>query len=119
MLSSENGTNHWLTYNLTRAAWANGEFAKAFPNEKAYRHSLREEAAALRTLAELAARDFESGKVKTLDPALASLVKLNNDGLIEAYILFARVDEGIAHDYKAYRDKLRRYITEYVTAGQR
>lgn len=49
------------------------------------------------------------------------LKKLDDEGLLEAYILLARPDEGIAADHPAYlrqnRDKLRRYVTQYVVNG--
>ncbi|HST50636.1 MAG TPA: hypothetical protein VLJ61_01395 [Pyrinomonadaceae bacterium] len=60
-------------------------------------------------------------KVKSLSPSLAKLKKLNDEGLLEAYILLARADQGIADDYPAYlaqnRDKLRRYVVEYILTG--
>jgi hypothetical protein len=41
---------------------------------------------------------------------------LNEAGLLEAFVLFARPDQGIVRDYAAYRatnrDKLRRYWLE-------
>jgi tetratricopeptide (TPR) repeat protein len=115
-LDSADGSNNWLLYNLTRISWTKGEFAKAYPNEKTYRHSLREEAAALRMVAEAAAKDLKSGKVKALSAPLSDLVKLNDAGLLEAYVLFAHPDQGIAQDYADYRqssrDKLRRYWNE-------
>ncbi|MDX6578337.1 MAG: hypothetical protein QOE96_4290, partial [Blastocatellia bacterium] len=87
-----------------------------YPDEKVYRHSLKEEAAALRMVAEFAAKDLKSGKVKTLEVSLENLVRVNDAGLLEPYILFARPDQGIARDYAAYRkanrDKLRRYWLE-------
>jgi tetratricopeptide (TPR) repeat protein len=115
-LNSNDGSNEWLLYNLTRMAWQKADFAKNYPNEPAYRHSLKEEAAALRMVAEACAKDLKSGKVKTLETSLESLMKLNDAGLLEAFVLFARPDEGIAHDYAAYRaanrDRLRRYWLE-------
>ena len=43
-----------------------------------------------------------------------------NAGLLEAYVLLAKPDAGIARDYVEYRknnrDKLRRYMNEYVTS---
>lgn len=102
-LQSADGASNWMLYDITRAAWADGRFTKEFPGEKVYRHSLREEAEALRLVAEAAAKDLKTGKAKSLEPSLATLVKLNDAGLLEAYILFARVDRGIAHDYAAYR----------------
>ena len=57
-------------------------------------------------------------RTKSLNPSLAKLKKLDDDGLLEAYILMARPDEGIAQDHAAFlkqnRDKLRRYVMQYV-----
>ena len=115
-LDSKDGSNEWLMYGITRAAWQTSEFAKNYPNEQAYRHSLKEEVAALRMVAEACAKDVKSGRVKTLEPSLETLVKLNDGGLLEAFVLFARPDQGIARDYAAYRatnrEKLRRYWLE-------
>jgi tetratricopeptide (TPR) repeat protein len=115
-LSSNDGSNEWLMYDLTRMAWSKGEFFKNYPDEKVYRHSLKEEAAALRMVAEAAAKDLKSGKVKTLEVSLDNLVRMNDNGLLESYILFAHPDQGIALDYAAYRkanrEKLRRYWLE-------
>jgi tetratricopeptide (TPR) repeat protein len=115
-LNSNDGSNEWLLYNLTRIAWSKTDFAKNYPNEKEYRHSLKEEAAALRMVAEACAKDVKSGKVRALEPSLGLLVKLNEDGFIESYVLFVHPDEGIARDYAAYRnanrEKLKRYWLE-------
>ena len=115
----DDGSFAWISYGVTRSAWHKGKFAQTFPNEKAYRHSLPEEADALRSVIVMATSEK---KVKKLSPSLAKLKKLNDEGLLEPYILLARPDEGIAQDYPAYlkqnRDKLRRYVVEFVlTAG--
>ena len=115
----DDGSFAWISYGATRSAWHKGKFVQTFPNEKAYRHSLPEEADALRSVIAMATSEK---KVKKLSPALAKLKKLNDEGLLEAYILLARADEGISQDYPAYlkqnRDKLRRYVMEFVlTAG--
>jgi tetratricopeptide (TPR) repeat protein len=119
-LDSHDGSNEWLLYDLTRVAWHQADFYKNYPDEKSYRHSLKEEASALRMVAEACAKDTQSGKVKALAPALDSLVKLNDAGLLEAFILFARSDAGIARDYTSYRaanrDKLRRYWLDVAIA---
>jgi hypothetical protein len=66
----------------------------------------------------------KEGKLKQLAPDLEQLVKLHDEGLLEAYVLFARVREvnSVAVDYPAYRkehrDKLRRYLLEYLTSGK-
>ena len=117
-LNSNDGSSNWLMYDMTRIAWSKGEFLKNYPDEKVYRHSLKEEAAAFRMVAEAAAKDLKSGKIKALELSLDLLVKLNETGLLEAYILFVRPDQDIARDYTPYRaanrDKLRRYWLEVV-----
>lgn len=115
---TEDGSFAWITYGATRSLWRKEKFAKTFPNEKAYRHSLAEEVDALRSVLTMATADR---KVKALSPSLAKLKKLNDEGLLEAYILLAQPDDGIARDFLAYlkqnRDKLRRYATEYIVTG--
>jgi tetratricopeptide (TPR) repeat protein len=114
----DDGSFAWISYGGTRSAWRKELFAKKFPNEPAYRHSLAEEAEALRSVITLATSDK---KVKTLSPSLAKLKKLDDEGLLEAYILLAHADDGISSDHPAYlkanRDKLRRYMIEYVVTG--
>ncbi|HEY0080366.1 MAG TPA: tetratricopeptide repeat protein [Pyrinomonadaceae bacterium] len=114
----DDGSSAWISYGATRTSWRKEKFAKTFPQQKTYRHSLAEEADALRSVVALALADK---KVKNLNPALAKLKKLNDEGLLEAYILLAHADEGIAQDYPLYlkdnRDKLRRYVVEYILTG--
>lgn len=116
----DDGSFAWISYGTTRSAWHKEKFAKTFPNETTYRHSLPEEAEALRNVISLATSDK---KTKTLSPSLAKLKQLNDEGLLEAYILMAHADNGIARDHAAYlrenRDKLRRYVVEYVIGGDR
>ena len=112
-LNGTDGSNNWLMYSLTRAAWSKSDFFKNYPAEKAYRHSLKEEASALRVVAEACAKDVQSGKVKTLEPSLQMLIKLNDDGFVEAYVLFAHPDQGIARDYSAYRAANRTTLKRY------
>jgi hypothetical protein len=111
----------WMMYGLVRASWATTDFAKAYPEEKVYRHSLKEEAAALRGAVKVLADQKKDKNSKTEDPSLQNLAKLEQEGLLEAYILLAIPDEGISRDFGAYRqdhtDKLRRYVVEYVLTG--
>ena len=117
-LDSKSPGHYWSFYDLTRATYKTASFPKEHPDEKEYRHSLKEEATALRIVAEICAKDLKDGKVKLLDQSLRNLVKLNDAGLLEAYILFVRADAGIARDYDAYRavnrDKLKKYWLEVV-----
>jgi tetratricopeptide (TPR) repeat protein len=114
------GTGTWILYRLRRVNWKMSEFAKAYPNEKNYRHSLPEEASALGLVIEVVKRKQKENKITRMDESLANLLKLSDQGLLEPYILFALADQGIAKDYDEYRksnrEKLRRYLVEYVTA---
>ncbi|HEX7999116.1 MAG TPA: tetratricopeptide repeat protein [Pyrinomonadaceae bacterium] len=118
--SQQGSAYYWSFYDQTRSAYPTASFAKDHPGEKAYRHSLKEEAAALKMVAEMASKDLKAGKIKSLDDSLSNLVRLNEAGLIEAYVLFVRPDDGIAQDYAAYRQSninlLRRYWTDVVIA---
>ena len=49
----------WLAYLATRESWKNAKFAKTFPKEKQYRHSLAEEAESLRA----AVKAAQTGKL--------------------------------------------------------
>jgi len=114
----DDGTSAWLSYGPARVDWAKKKFAEAFPQEKNYRHSLAEEAAALRAVLKTA----KEINPKELHPSLAKLKKLDDDGLLEAYILMARPDEGIAQDHADYLrknpDRLRRYVMDVVLASR-
>ena len=109
----------WMTYGLIRAGWQS-EFAKQYPNEKTYRHSLKEEVAAMRAALKVLGEQ-KGGKPENIDPSLLVIQKLDKEGLLEAYILLAIPDAGIANDFAAYRktniDNLRRYVKEYVLTG--
>ncbi len=120
---TDDGSFAWTMYGISRANWQTDkdgklskEFSKAYPNEKIYRHSLAEEMDALHLV--LSGIKNGSKDVKKTAPALVTLKKLNDEGLLEAYVLFVRADAGIKQDYPAYRqnnrDKLKRYLTDYV-----
>ena len=109
----------WMMYGLIRAGWATN-FAKEYPNEKTYRHSLKEEAAAMRAAIKVIEQP-DGKKAGAPDPSLVTIAKLDREGLLEAFILLAMPDRGIVQDFAEYRrtniDKLRRYVTEYVMTG--
>ncbi|HLM61639.1 MAG TPA: hypothetical protein VK308_12610 [Pyrinomonadaceae bacterium] len=109
-------------YGISRALWQtdkegklSDKFAKAYPGERVYRHSLAEETEALRMVLSALKNDK---KIKKVDSSLTLLKKIDAENLLESYVLFARSDAGIRQDYAVYRqnnrDKLRRYLTEYV-----
>lgn len=109
----------WVTYGLVRASWQS-EFAKQYPNEKTYRHSLKEEAAAMRAALKVLSEQ-KGGNSENVDPSLQVIRRLDKEGLLEAYILLAMPDAGIANDFATYRktnvENLRRYVKDYVLTG--
>ncbi|HEV2761699.1 MAG TPA: tetratricopeptide repeat protein [Pyrinomonadaceae bacterium] len=122
---TDDGSPAWLMYGMKRAVWTTNDyerFRQEYPGEKTYRHSLREEADALRGVIEGVREQQKRGQVKQLSADLQTLLRLEEAGLLEAFVLLARADEGIARDYAEYRranrDKLRRYLVEYVASGK-
>lgn len=122
------GSFAWTVYGLSKAKWQTGKsglseiFKKAYPNETTYRHSLAEEFDALKTTVTVLKESRSKEKsVAKLNPQLEKLIKLHDEGLLEPYILFVLADEGIFKDYAPYlkqnREKLRRYVVEYVLTG--
>jgi len=57
-------------------------------------------------------------KAENLDPSLFALIRVDHEGLLEPFVLLNRADPQIAQDYPTYRaahrDKLYRYMDEYV-----
>jgi tetratricopeptide (TPR) repeat protein len=110
---ANDGSMSWLSYAVTRDLWRTTTFAKKHPGV-AYRHSLEEEADSLRQMV----KAIKDEKPKNLNPELATLIKLDEDGLLEAYILLGMPDEGISADHAEYlknnREKLRQYVVKYV-----
>lgn len=107
----------WLRYATARMLWAK-QYFEAHPGEHSVRHNLQQE-----TLAFRAAISGLDPHGKDLDRALATLMELDRDGLLEAYILLARSDTEIAEDYHVYladhRDLLRRYVAEWMLSAPR
>lgn len=113
----------WMMYSMERALWRTEKFTKEYPKEKSYRHSLKEEAAALSTVASVFDELEHKKKSKAPDPSLLFLSGLKADGLIEAFVLLIKPDDGIAQDYAAYqtahRDDLIRFVDKYVVPPAR
>ena len=107
------GTASWMMYSLVRAGYRGDEFKKNFPNEKEYRHSLKEEDAALTGVVTV----LKERKVNldNLDESLRNLVELSNAGMLDCWILINAADEGIAQDYDAYRQQHRQLLHDYLS----
>ena len=102
----------WMMYMMTPTVWHSTEFAKHYPNEKVYRHSLAEESAALRgVLSVVKEQKIPDNK---LDTTLKLLRELDKNGMLECWILLDDADQGIAQDYVAYRKDHRELMARYI-----
>lgn len=109
----------WMTYGMSRASWQGDQFKKEFPNEPKYRRTLKEESGSLGLMITvLKEQKGYQKKVTELDPSLQALIKIQEAGFLDPFVLLNRADTGIAQDYAAYRaanrDKIRSYLDEYV-----
>ena len=113
------GGSAWVMYSTTRASYQGGFFKKNYPDEKEYRHSLKEEDAALTMVANTV--KARMGKGQALDDSLRNLVALSEAGMLDCWILISASDKGIERDYdayrKAHRELLHEYLSKYVVHG--
>jgi len=102
----------WMMYSLIRAGYRGDVFKKDFPNEKTYRHTLKEESAALSSVAST----LEEKKIKRnkLDESDRNLLDVYDAGMLDCWILINAADDGIAQDYAAYRDQHRKLLHDYI-----
>jgi tetratricopeptide (TPR) repeat protein len=107
------GAASWMMYSLMRASYRGDKFKKEFPDEKEYRHSLKEEDAALTGVVTV----MKERKVKLdkLDESLRNLIELNDAGMLDCWILISGADNGIAQDYDAYRQQHRQLLHDYLS----
>ena len=102
----------WLGYSLTRAAFRGETFSKDFPDEKIYRHTLKEESDALNSVVSV----LKGNKAdrNQLDESLRNLIDLSDAGMLDCWILINGADQGIAQDYPAYRQDHRQLLDDYI-----
>ncbi len=106
------GSAAWMVYSLSRAGFRGDQFKKQFPNEKEYRHSLKEEDDALTTVVTVI-REQKIAPDK-LDASLRNLLEVSDAGMLDCWILINGADQGIAQDYAAYRDAHRQLLHDYL-----
>lgn len=113
-----NASSAWLAYSMSQALWHGDKFQEEFPQEKQHRHSLAEEADSLTAAAKVWLELTAKNPSPPSDPYLALLIKIHQADMIEPYVLLNAADEGISHDYDAYREKnrakLERYLGQFV-----
>jgi tetratricopeptide (TPR) repeat protein len=102
----------WMMYSMIRGTYRGDTFKKNFPDEKEYRHTLKEEDAALTAVA----TTVEEKKIKRdkLDESLRNLLEVYDAGMLDCWILINGADQGITRDYPAYRDAHRQLLHDYL-----
>ncbi|HLJ26287.1 MAG TPA: tetratricopeptide repeat protein [Candidatus Angelobacter sp.] len=113
-LGKKDGGEAWMIYSMERALWHGEKFSKEFPQEKSYRHTLKEEASALGLTATVFAENQKRNKIKDPSPSLVLLSQLKTDGMIEPYVLLVIPDAGIMQDYPGYREANRQKLIAFV-----
>jgi tetratricopeptide (TPR) repeat protein len=106
------GSFAWLAYSMKRALYRGDEFKKQFPNEKEYRHTLKEEDDALSVVVSVV-KEKKIAPDK-LDESLRNLLELSDAGMLDCWILINGADQGIAQDYGSYRDQHRQLLHDYL-----
>lgn len=113
-VDKKDGSSAWIAYPMERILWKNEKFAKEYPKEKQYRHSLKEESAALSVVASVASELSSGKKAEKLNADLQVLVKLKSAGFLDSYILINVPDQGIVQDYVEYREAHREILVRYL-----
>jgi len=109
----------WMTYSMGRASWHTEALQKEFPNIPRNRRTMQEEVHAL-NLAVTVLKEQKNYKeiFGRLDPSLQQLIKIQELGFLEPFVLLNRADNEIAQDYEPYRatnrDTIHRYLDEFV-----
>lgn len=109
----------WTTYGIGRAAWHTEASEKEFPNITRKRRTLQEEVQALQLMVTVLKEQKDyAKKLKALEPSLQSLIRIQELGFLEPFVLINRADSEIAEDYESYRvanrEKIRRYFDEFL-----
>lgn len=119
----ENHTPFDLVYALARTKWQAENLPSDETGDLPYRQTLEEETAALRTVLAVAAEQKASPQpppadmaaaLKTLGTTLDQLKEIDAAGLLEAHVLFFRVNRDIATDFAKYRDENRNKLRDYL-----
>jgi tetratricopeptide (TPR) repeat protein len=108
------GGSSWIVYPICRAGYLGDKFLKAFPSEKEYRHSLKEEDECLGTVLAVLRETKKNIPPDKLDESLRNLLEVYDAGMLDCWILINGADDGIAQDYPAYRDTHRQLLHDYL-----
>ena len=114
--SSPEALAPWLVYASVRLLWRSKNFSESHPGQS-YQRTLEEEVDALRHAARLFNEMRAEGK-SPQDRDLELLTEIEEEDLLEAYVLFAGGESDFAKEFEGYRErhreKLVRFMVEHV-----
>lgn len=106
----------WIGYPMQTTIWKKDKFARTYPSEKVYRHSLAEELEGLQTFFTIVRANRKLPPAQ-YDATTRTLMALDKDGMLECWILLDNPDQGVAQDFAGYRaahrDLLQAYVEKY------
>ena len=112
LLKSDDGTRSWLVYPETRKRQAEKR------KKAAEAPTFAEEVTAWKNVSAAFRKDLKAGKIKYPDPHLVNLLRIEDDGMLETYILLIRPYDHFGEEYIEYRKKNRtginRFISKYI-----
>lgn len=89
----------WTSYAMERALWHGDKFKQEFPNEPKYRRTLKKETASLHLMVTVVKEQKDYRNILSrLDPSLQTLIRIDEMGLLEPFVLISRADADIAKD---------------------
>lgn len=116
LLKAEDGTVHWKIFKRAREERLLGKLA----GNK--RYTLADELVAWKKTAEAARLDLKAGKLKYPDQSIVNLIKLDDAGALESYILLMRPHDDFEPDFAEYRaknrDKIKRFVVEFILGAK-
>lgn len=108
LLKAEDGTDKWLVYNQFVAE----QMTKKTNSKQVF--TLADETNAWKAVAEAVRKDIKSGKIKYPDQSLTNLLKLDDENLLEPYILLLRPQNTFGDDYVVYKEKNPQKIKQFI-----
>ncbi len=118
LLREDDGTLHWREYTKTRNKLEPGVSPSGAELPK-----FSTELAAWKSVATAFRQDLRAGKVRYPDQGLVNLIRLDDEGLLESYILLLRPYDHFGDAYEGYRKtnrkKIRDFIVRYILFADR
>lgn len=105
LLREDDGTINWREYTRTRSRL--DPLGGSSPK-------LEDDVAAYRSVADAFRKELKAGKIRYPDPGLVNLLRLVDDGFLEAYVFIVRPYDHYKASYASYREKNRKVLRDFI-----